>query len=107
MVAIVETQNGIIGWGYNAGITPGLKAVKTLIDEAIAPHLIGQDAMNVRELWNQVYVRPYALGEAGIVFQGVAAVEIALWDVIAKARERFAVACVRRERPQQNSRLQY
>ena len=86
-VAIVKTDTGITGWGYNSGITPGLKAVKTLIDEVISPKLIGQNAFAVRELWAKVYERPYFLGESGIAFQGIAAVEIALWDIVAKSLE--------------------
>jgi L-alanine-DL-glutamate epimerase-like enolase superfamily enzyme len=84
-VAMVDTARGITGWGYNAGISGALKAVKTLIDEAIAPELIGCDAFRVRELWNQSYYRSHFTGESGVSFQGVAAVEIAMWDAIAKS----------------------
>jgi L-alanine-DL-glutamate epimerase-like enolase superfamily enzyme len=84
-VAMVETTRGITGWGYNAGISPALKAVKTLIDEAIAPELVGRDASRVRELWDQSYYHSHFTGESGVAFQGVAAVEIAMWDAIAKS----------------------
>ena len=83
-VAMVETACGIIGWGYNSGISPALKAVKTLIDVAIAPELVGRDAFNVRELWNRTYYDSHFTGESGVSFQGVAAVEIAMWDAVAK-----------------------
>jgi L-alanine-DL-glutamate epimerase-like enolase superfamily enzyme len=83
-VAMVETARGITGWGYNSGISPALKAVKTLIDVAIAPELIGCDAFRVRELWNRSYHYSHFTGESGVSFQGVAAVEIAMWDAIAK-----------------------
>jgi L-alanine-DL-glutamate epimerase-like enolase superfamily enzyme len=83
-VAMVETTRGITGWGYNSGISPALKAVKTLMDEAIAPELIGCDAFRVRELWNQSYCHAHFTGESGVSFQGVAALEIAMWDAIAK-----------------------
>jgi L-alanine-DL-glutamate epimerase-like enolase superfamily enzyme len=84
-VAMVETARGITGWGYNSGISPALKAVKTLIDVAIAPELVGCDAFRVRELWNRSYHRSHFTGESGVSFQGVAAVEIAMWDAIAKS----------------------
>ena len=85
-VAMVETKRGITGWGYNAGISPALKAVKTLIDEAIAPRLVGCDACQLRELWNRYYYQTHFTGESGVSFQGVAAVEIAMWDAIAKCQ---------------------
>ena len=84
-VAVLETSQGITGWGYNAGIGPALKGVKTLIDEAIAPALIGCDAFQVRGLWDRIYFRAHFTGDSGISFQGVAAVEIAMWDAIAKS----------------------
>lgn len=84
LVVTVETDAGITGWGYNAGIGPALKAVKVLIDEAIAPHLVGEDPFLVNELWQRYYYKPHFTGEMGVSFQGVAAVEIALWDAIAK-----------------------
>ena len=83
-VAMVETTTGITGWGYNSGISPALKAVKTLIDVAIAPELVGCDAYRVRDLWNRTYHRSHFTGESGVSFQGIAAVEIAMWDAIAK-----------------------
>jgi len=85
-VAMVETIRGITGWGYNSGISPALKAVKTLIDVAIAPELVGSDAFCVRELWQRSYYRSHFSGESGVSFQGVAAVEIAMWDAIAKSQ---------------------
>ena len=85
-VTMIETARGITGWGYNAGISPALKAVKTLIDEAIAPKLIGCDAFRVRELWDRHYYQTHFTGESGVSFQGVAAVEIAMWDAIAKCQ---------------------
>jgi L-alanine-DL-glutamate epimerase-like enolase superfamily enzyme len=84
VVVRICTDEGIIGWGYNSNIGVGGKALKTLIDGDIAPRLEGKDVFLVKRTWEEVYLNSHFTGITGVAVQGLAAVEIAMWDAIAK-----------------------
>lgn len=79
------TSAGIVGWGYNCTIAEGSEALATLIEKDLAPRFVGQDPFLVRRLWKEIYLDRFFTGITGAATQGVAAIEIALWDIIAKA----------------------
>ena len=81
----VATEEGIAGWGYNCTLGEGSRALKTLIEEDLAPKLLGQDPLLVKRLWREIYLERHFTGITGVSVQGVAAPEIALWDIVAKA----------------------
>ncbi len=81
----VATDEGISGWGYNCTLAEGSAALKTLIEDDLAPKLAGKDPLQVDHLWRTIYLERHFTGITGIAVQGVAAPEIALWDINAKA----------------------
>ena len=85
IAARVATDRGIAGWGYNSTLGEGSRALKALIEDDLAPRLLGQDPFLVRRLWQEIYLNRHFIGITGVAVQGVAALEIALWDIIAKA----------------------
>ena len=84
----VSTDQGITGYSEEAitGYPEGV--IRAFIEEWIKPNLLGENPMNVEKLWYKIY--QLSLGHnnnrhgAGIPALG--AVEIALWDIIGKAR---------------------
>jgi len=81
----VSTDGGPVGWGYNCTIGEGSEALVTLLAKELAPRFIGRDPFLVRRLWQEIYLDRYFTGITGVAVQGVAAIEIALWDIIAKS----------------------
>jgi L-alanine-DL-glutamate epimerase-like enolase superfamily enzyme len=81
----VETDAGItgIGWSTTAGV--GGMAAKALIEAYLAPTLIGEDPRNVERLWRRLWKECHAAGPGGITTLAIAAIDIALWDIKAKA----------------------
>ena len=51
----------------------------------MAPRFIGRNPYLVRRLWQEIYLDRFFTGITGVATQGVAAIEIALWDIIAKS----------------------
>ena len=84
----VSTDEGITGYseaamtGYSEGV------IRAFIEEWIKPILIGENPMNVEGLWNKVYrLSPgHNNNRRGSSIPALGAVEIALWDIIGKAR---------------------
>jgi len=85
IAAKVTTDDGPVGWGYNCTIGEGSEMLVTLLSKDLAPRFIGRDPFLVRRLWQEIYLDRYFTGITGVAVQGVAAIEIALWDIIAKA----------------------
>ena len=78
----IETDQGISGWG-ESGLTGREKAVVGAI-EHYREFLIGQDAMQIGRIWQEMYRSQYF--EGGRVLQAaISAIDIALHDIKGKA----------------------
>src|SRR6185437_14217211 len=80
LIVVVETDDGIIGLGESG---PHLHATAAAI-RMLTPRLIGQDATRIEHLW-QVLFRGGFFPGGNILGAAVSAIDIALWDLNAKA----------------------
>ena len=71
---------GVTGLGY----TYGPAAVATLVQEQIAPLVLGADPLAVRRTWLELGRQLRNLGRPGVGSMAVAAVDTALWDLKAR-----------------------
>jgi galactonate dehydratase len=82
LVVKIETDQGLHGWG-ESGLSGREKAVVGAI-EHYREFLIGQDAMQIGRLWQEMYRSQYF--EGGRVLQAaISAIDIALHDIKGKA----------------------
>lgn len=84
VVVAVETKEGIVGGGHTYTIGVGGCAIKGLIDSYLAAELIGEDPIMVEKIWNKLWWRTHWVGHGGLVSFAISALDIALWDIIAK-----------------------
>jgi len=85
----IATDAGITGTGYTVTVGHGGRVIQTAIDTLYAQDLLGRDPHDVREIWQQLYFgKAHWIGRAGATTMAQAAVDIALWDIVAKAAER-------------------
>jgi len=82
LIVEIFTDAGHVGIG-NAALAP--RVTKQTIDVYLKPLLIGADPWDVEFLWQHMYRKTMAFGRKGIGMTAISAVDIALWDVIAKA----------------------
>ena len=80
---IVElfSDSGHVGIG-NAALAP--RIAKQIIDLYLKPLLIGKDPFDNEFLWQHMYRQTLAFGRKGIGMVAISAVDIAIWDLIAK-----------------------
>ena len=89
--ARIDTDAGLAGYGYTG--THAHLASDQLITRCIAtchaPLLVGEDARDIRRLWFKLARHPALqwVGRAGITTLAHAAIDIALWDLAAKAAQ--------------------
>ena len=96
----VETECGLVGWGEAknaAGSAGSYAALVTLLNREIAPALIGRDPREITAIWGWMYNGSRAahaqehghfmpqLARRGLTVAAISAVDIALWDILAKS----------------------
>ncbi len=81
----IETDAGIVGWGeaFPHRIWP---AVKSLLESLIAPACVGADPTDIAALMKALIYRVHGVGRAGPVMYALSGVDIALWDILGKAK---------------------
>ena len=92
-IVIVNTDEGITGYGCAQGSPPVAKAI---IEEALRPQLLGEDPTWVERLWEKMYSgNRYGaalqrassnpvMGRRGETIAAISGVDIALWDIVGK-----------------------
>jgi L-alanine-DL-glutamate epimerase-like enolase superfamily enzyme len=66
----------------------GGSVIQEALDALFIDDLIGKDPRNVREIWQQLYFgKSHWIGRAGATTMAQSAIDIALWDINAKAAE--------------------
>ncbi len=85
----VHTDAGIRGYGYTGtlGYLPADRLIRDCIGQVLSPLVIGEDPLGVRALWEKMHGFPPLawIGRAGVAQMALAAVDVALWDIKAKA----------------------
>jgi L-alanine-DL-glutamate epimerase-like enolase superfamily enzyme len=86
---IVHTDAGITGYGYSGthAHLPSDRLITGAIDTCFAPLLIGRDPREVTALWSTMSHSPALqwVGRGGILTLAIGALDVALWDIKAKA----------------------
>jgi L-alanine-DL-glutamate epimerase-like enolase superfamily enzyme len=80
----IDTDAGISGWGDAFGYG-ALPATKAAVDHMIAPALIGQDARDIAGISYRLQQSNHIWGRYGVTMFAISGVDIALWDIAAKA----------------------
>lgn len=76
----IDTDEAVSG----LGITRGGAIVQTIIDQHLQALLLGMDARNVEQIWEMLYRATLAYGRKGAPIMAISAIDLALWDLLAK-----------------------
>lgn len=74
-------EDGTIGYG-SAGYG---KPVAAVIDDHLAPHIVGEDVMATEKIADKMWRMTMPYGATGLASYAVSAIDLALWDARAKA----------------------
>ncbi|MBC7918919.1 MAG: mandelate racemase/muconate lactonizing enzyme family protein [Rhodoferax sp.] len=86
VVVRVTTKDGSVGWGETYGICAP-RATCEIINDLLAPVVIGSDPENVEDTWDLLYGLMRVRGcSGGFHVDAIAALDIALWDLRARMR---------------------
>jgi D-arabinonate dehydratase len=84
LIVHIQGEDGLVGTGFTLGYD-GSKAMVALVDAIFRPILMGQNAFHSEYLWGEMYRQSIQAGRRGAALRTISAVDIALWDLKAKA----------------------
>lgn len=85
VVVHVFTQDGPTGTGFVAGLGGDAgRAIVPYIEAELAPRILGQDATSPEALWELMWAPNKPRLRSGIGAWSLSAIDIALWDIVAK-----------------------
>jgi L-alanine-DL-glutamate epimerase-like enolase superfamily enzyme len=82
LFVVVRTDQGITGYGESSPMN--VRAISSLVNEALKPRVLGQDALERERLWEDMFFSTYKLGVMGAQPEAIAGIDIALWDIFGK-----------------------
>lgn len=85
LLVFVETDAGLSGVGEATLAAAPAAVTRTVIEEELAPMLLGEDPLRVEFLWQRMYRRSFRHGRKGLLLNAMAGVDIALWDIVGRA----------------------
>jgi len=80
----VETDSGLVGWGEAFGYNCS-RPVQAVLEDMVAPLAVGRDAADMADLMGDLQQRLHLFGRYGITMFALSGLDIALWDLAAKA----------------------
>lgn len=83
VIVDVRTDTGITGTGMSHTSGSGGMTIESLVRDTLAPHLIGRE-VSPRAIWHESWRFLHDLGGAGLTTTALGALDIALWDAVAK-----------------------
>ena len=88
IITRVFTDAGLVGEIYTGDSDEQQRDLQHIIEDELAPLLVGKDAFNIAGCWEAMKPLTYdILRDRNLVMQAISAVDAALWDVIGKALE--------------------
>lgn len=79
----IYSDQGLVGLGLGGGAT----AAREVVERTLKPILLGQNALHIEKLWDDMFWAIRGVGRKGLAFSALSAVDIALWDLKAKYYE--------------------
>lgn len=79
----ITAEDGTQGWG-EAGVMATPDVVR-IIEDLIAPRLIGRDVFDRQGLLDDMAAAFKAAGQGGLLIQALSGIDMAIWDVIGRA----------------------
>jgi L-alanine-DL-glutamate epimerase-like enolase superfamily enzyme len=83
VVADVRTDTGLVGTGFSYTSGVGGTTLRALLEKDLAPCILGEQ-VSPRGLWHKCWHHVHDMGGGGVSTTALAALDIALWDLVAK-----------------------
>lgn len=80
----LRDAGGMSGLGYTYTVGYGGVPLRALVENDLQELLVGSEADDIEDLWQQMWRRLHYVGRGGLASFAISAVDIALWDLKAR-----------------------
>jgi L-alanine-DL-glutamate epimerase-like enolase superfamily enzyme len=80
----VHTDQEVTGNSFMMTFDYGPELLRGIVDSELKKLVVGKDARDIAGIWQSLYAHCEYIGQTGIAAWGIAAIEIALWDILGK-----------------------
>jgi L-alanine-DL-glutamate epimerase-like enolase superfamily enzyme len=80
----VETDIGLVGHSFMLTFDYGPELLKSVVDHMLRDVVVGMDPQFIEQIWEACWNRVEYIGQTGLATWGIAAIDIALWDIQGK-----------------------
>lgn len=80
----IDTDAGVYGIGEAFTYGAPLAVARYLVENTLAPGLLGRDPAGIEDIWNTLYWSTLASGRRSITMGAISGIDIALWDLLGK-----------------------
>ena len=87
IVVRVESDAGVVGYGYGGGGAPAVSVVNLHMRELLVGRVV-DSVDDIRDAWDWLYYKSAPYGRTGIPVMALSGIDLALWDLLGKARGR-------------------
>ncbi len=84
-LVVLTADDGRVGLGWTED---GVAAARAIIDRHLARFVLGRSPFDVERLWDVMYRASIPYGRSGSALEAIAALDIALWDLMGQATGR-------------------
>lgn len=84
VIVRVFTDEGLVGLGEAGFSAEYFSTVGPVVNERLAPLLVGEDPLRIDYLWERMYEATHMWGRRGMETYALSGVDIALWDIMGK-----------------------
>lgn len=84
VITRIRTEDGRVSEVFNGDNRSGGRALVRLIEDRLAPLVVGLEAFAVEEAWRRMFETTVPHGDRHLLMQAIACVDTAMWDLIGK-----------------------
>jgi L-alanine-DL-glutamate epimerase-like enolase superfamily enzyme len=81
----VHTNNGLTGHAHMLSFHYGLELLAGVVNHELKDVIIGMNPTLIEKVWQACWNRVEYIGQTGVAAWGIAAIDIALWDILGKS----------------------
>ena len=85
IITRIQTDEGLISEIYNGDNRSHGKDLVKIIEDELAPLIIGEDIFSVERIWKKMFPISFMIRDRKLVMEAIACVDTAIWDLIGKA----------------------
>ena len=80
----VFTDEGLVGNSFMLTFDYGPELLQGIVDTELKKLLLGKDPRDISGIWQMCHAHCEYIGQSGVAAWGIAAIDIALWDLLGK-----------------------